>query len=66
MEKGKVRSITGHNNGGIIADMQGRVISFNNSNIVGKDRRSLKTGDQVWFERIGAGSNANAINIRRC
>jgi len=66
MEKGKVRSLTGHNNDGTIADIEGQIISFNNSNIVGKDRRSLKTGDQVWFEKIGAGSNVNAINIRRC
>jgi len=66
MEKGKVRSLTGHSNGGTMADIEDQSISFNNSNIVGKDRRSLKAGDQVWFERIGAGPNVNAINIRWC
>ena len=45
MEKGKVRNMSGHNSGGTIADGQGRAINFDNSNIVGKDRSSLKTGE---------------------
>jgi len=66
MEKGKVRNMSGHNSGGTIADGQGRAINFDNSNIVGKDRSSLKTGDFVWFERVGANVNVKAINVRLC
>ena len=66
MEKGKIRSISGYSGGGTIADGQGRVINFNSSNIVGRDRTGLKTGDYVWFERMGANIDAKAINIRKC
>ena len=66
MEKGKVRSITGHNSGGTIADMQGQTITFDGSGFVGRSRSSLKTGDMVWFERVGANATAKAINIRVC
>ena len=66
MEKGNIRSISGHNSGGIIADAQGRVLNFNSSNIIGRDRIGLRVGDQVWFERIGVDAETNAINIRKC
>ena len=66
MEKGRISSISGFNCNGTIADGQGRVINFNSSCIVGRDRSSLKTGDNVWFERIGANTDTRAINIRLC
>lgn len=62
MEKGKISSITGQNSGGTIADLDGRTINFDGSSFVGRNRGSLKTGDMVWFERVGA----MAINVRIC
>ena len=66
MEKGKVRNITSYNGGGTIVDNQGRLMNFNSSGVVTKNKRSLKTGDLVWFERIGTDVSATAINIRSC
>ncbi|OGX05925.1 MAG: hypothetical protein A2Z88_02495 [Omnitrophica WOR_2 bacterium GWA2_47_8] len=66
MEKGRIRSITGHDSSGTIADGEGRLINFSNSSIVGRDRLGLRMGDLVWFERIGTHASSNAINIRKC
>lgn len=66
MEKGSVRSISGSSGGGTIADNQGRLVQFGGSDIVRKDRMALKTGDTVWFEKVGIAAAAKAINIRLC
>lgn len=63
MERGTIRSVG--NTGGLIADIQGQPISFNSSAFVGKSRSDLKPGDAVWFERIGTGISAKAINVRK-
>ena len=66
MEKGVIRSINSHDNIGTIADEQGKIINFNSSHIVDKDRTALKMGDNVWFEKLGIDLDIKAINIRRC
>ena len=62
MEKGKVKSIAGVNEGGVVVDLQGINITFVGSSFVGRNRGALKVGDSVWFERVGT----TAINIRSC
>ena len=65
MERGTIRSIAGFSTG-TIADDQGRVLNFSGGSVVGRDKTSLKTGDRVWFERLGSMGDSNAINIRKC
>lgn len=66
MEKGKISQVAGFEGEGIIVDLQGMSVGFNNSSLVGKNRNSLQIGDDVWFERTGGGLQPKAINVRRC
>lgn len=66
MEKGKVRDISNCSSEGVILDEQNRIVNFNSTNVIGRDRNNLKVGEFVWFERIGIEVNTKAINIRRC
>ncbi len=63
MEMGTIRS--SNQGGGTISRLGNIDIRFYADRIVGRDRKGLNQGDQVWFEVESANSSLVAINIRK-
>jgi cold shock CspA family protein len=63
MEIGTIQS--SDQGGGIIARSGNIAIRFNADRIIGRDRKGLNQGDQVWFEVESADNSLVAINIRK-
>jgi cold shock CspA family protein len=63
MEIGTIAS--SDQSGGIIARTGGIDIRFYVDRVIGRDRKSLKDGDQVWFEIECSINHQQAINIRK-
>ena len=64
MEMGVISACS--SGGGTITRSGNLDIRFYADRIVGRDRKGLNQGDQVWFEVENANSNLVAINIRKC
>jgi cold shock CspA family protein len=64
MEIGTITSAS--QSGGMISRSGNIDIRFNADRIIGRDRKGLNQGDQVWFEVESANNNLVAINIRKC
>ena len=64
MEHGVIKS--SGESGGMISRAGNLDIRFSPSRIIGRDRKGLKAGEQVWFEVENSNNTLSAINIRKC
>ena len=65
MERGVIVSFDRGSGRGTISRAGNSEVQFSAEHILGRDRTSLKKGDNVWFELENIQNNNVAINIRK-
>ena len=65
MQKGSIKSYDKEGGSGMIDRLGDSEVKFFSTNVIGRDRMSLKTGDNVWYEIDNVKNVQIAINIRK-